>query len=184
MSAFSCFNQHRECLQLGAQLPLYTTESLSGWLYRRIRVVIDGFEISYISLIYGLPQNPPQQSLGYADDLIFGMCDIRICLTKIPKSWCVFLPLQHWIAAKTFHRGYTQSLSLWLTQQRHKCRRTTRPTYLPDQRWRDIYGCPIAQSRASFAQANCPRHASDEPSGSENQTCSICLMDSPVYLTV
>ena len=114
---------------LGAKLPLYTTETLSGWLYRRIRVVIDDFETSYVSLIHGLSQNPPQQSLGYADDLIFGMCDVRVCLTKIPKSRCVFLPLQHWIAAKTYHRGYTQSLSLWLTQQRHKCRRTTRPTY-------------------------------------------------------
>jgi len=128
-SAFALSASALECLQLGAKLPLCTTESLSGWLFRRISLVIDGFEISYISLIYGLSQNPPQQSLGYADDLIFGMCDIRVCLTKIPKSCCVCLPLQHWIAAKTYPRGYTQSLSLWLTQQRHKCRRTTRPTF-------------------------------------------------------
>jgi hypothetical protein len=68
---------------LGAKLPLKAKESLSGWLFGRISAFIDDFKISYISLIYGLSQNPPQQSLGYADDLIFGMCDVRVCLTKI-----------------------------------------------------------------------------------------------------
>jgi hypothetical protein len=111
---------------MGAKLPLYTTESLSGWLYRRIRVVIDGFEISYISFIHGLSHNSPQQSLAYADDLILGMCDIRVCLTKIPKSHRVGQLLRQALAALTYPHGCTQSLSLW---QRRKRRRITQPTY-------------------------------------------------------
>ena len=51
MSAFGQLIDNFKRPNMGAKLPLYTTESLSGWLYKRISFVIDGVEISGISLI-------------------------------------------------------------------------------------------------------------------------------------
>jgi hypothetical protein len=69
-------------------------------------------------------------------------------------------------------------------RQRRKRRRMQQTTYLPERRLRNICVSLTAQSRASFARANCPLHASDELSVSDNQTCSICLMKSPLILVV
>jgi hypothetical protein len=57
------------------------------------------------------------------------MCDIRVCLTKIPKSYRILRLLLHPLVALTYQRGYTQSRSPKLMQQRRKRRWMPQATY-------------------------------------------------------